>query len=392
MKILQIISCGSITGGAENIVFQTNKVLRKKGHTVKTLSSDLFPNRESFSDYTFKSIDPRNPFKVIFYLFNFSAYFNLKKILSEYQPDIVHLHVMNQLTPSVLFPLRNYPTIMTLHGPEPFLSSQLLWFLQPSSFRDYSFEKKDLTLRGKFDLYYFSLLQRNIYKLVLKNVDVFIAPSKYMAKEAKKDLKRVRQIYNFINPLTFSKINKKHNVLYVGRLTPVKGVNYLIEAMPKVVKRFPSIQLTIVGDGDSKLSLENKIKSLNLKNNVKIIGWIESKKLKKYYEYASVIVIPSIWPENFPTVCNEAMSVGRPVIGTNVGGVPEIIDDKKNGFLVQPKNSREISDKILYLFSHENVLEEMSKNARKKAELFGIEKHVADLENIYKQVTKKYSK
>jgi glycosyltransferase involved in cell wall biosynthesis len=100
--------------------------------------------------------------------------------------------------------------------------------------------------------------------------------------------------------------------------------------------------------------------------------------------------MPSVEPENFPTVCNEAMSAGRPVIGTNVGGIPEIIDDGVNGYLVEPERPEQIAQKVIKLFSEEQLLQAMGRNARKKAQEFSIEKHMQNLEKIYAQVLKKY--
>ena len=78
------------------------------------------------------------------------------------------------------------------------------------------------------------------------------------------------------------------------------------------------------------------------------------------------------------------------MIGTNVGGIPEIIDDGVNGYLVEPKNPEQLAEKVIKLFSEEKLLKELGRNARKKAEEFSIEKHVDNLEKIYKEVMKKY--
>jgi len=78
------------------------------------------------------------------------------------------------------------------------------------------------------------------------------------------------------------------------------------------------------------------------------------------------------------------------VIGTNVGGIPEIIDDGVNGYLVESENPEQIAEKVIKLFSEEKLLKELGRNARKKAEEFSIEKHVDNLEKIYEEVMKKY--
>jgi glycosyltransferase involved in cell wall biosynthesis len=134
------------------------------------------------------------------------------------------------------------------------------------------------------------------------------------------------------------------------------------------------------------------ISQLQLEQYIQLKGWIKHDDLDSYYKNASVVVVPSIVPENFPTVCNEAMSMGRPVIGTNVGGIPEIIDDGINGYLVEPKNAEQIAEKVIQLFSDEEVLKTFGRNARIKAEQFTIEKHVANLKKIYDKIMDKYKK
>src|SRR5579864_5749222 len=132
MKVLRIISTGYVAGGAENGVVKMNNYLLAKGHSVKTLASDLGADKEHFDDYVFKSINSANPLTLLLFLFNPSSFLRTRKLLQEYKPDIVHLHTMHQITPSVLFLLKKYPTVMTLHGPETFLSRLLFWCMKPA--------------------------------------------------------------------------------------------------------------------------------------------------------------------------------------------------------------------------------------------------------------------
>lgn len=131
-------------------------------------------------------------------------------------------------------------------------------------------------------------------------------------------------------------------------------------------------------------------KDLHLEKQVHFVGWVKHKDLDIYYQRASIVVIPSVWPENFPTVCLEAMGASRPVIGTNVGGISEIIVDGVNGYLVEPRSAEQIAEKAIKLFSDEDLLKKFGKNARKKAEEFTIEKYAENIEKIYKDLLNKY--
>ncbi len=398
MKVLEIISAGYAAGGAENYLLKINHYLLDKGYSLKTLASDLGADENHFNEYVFKSI-PSNPLKLLFFLFNPHSFFALKRVLKEYKPDIVHLHTMNQVTSSVLFLLKKYPTVMTLHGPEPFVNELLIWFLRPSWFKSVLYDPKNLNTVGKLAYFYFNSIQKIFYKIGLKNVDIFIAPSKYIENVAKTEmLSQIVHVPYFIEPLKFQEwllfqeLKNNYNVLFVGRLEKFKGVEFIIKAIPAIIKILPQTTLTIIGDGPYKNELINLTKTLHIEDCIQFKGWIENKELGTYYSKASIVVAPSTVPEAFGLVILEAMSMGRPVIATNVGAIPEIIDNGVNGYLVEPNNSEQIAEKVIKLFLEENLLTELGRNARKKAEEFSIEKHLENLERVYTELMSKYNR
>lgn len=390
VKILAIMSVGYQAGGAEILLVKLNRYLFNEGYSTKTLASDLGPDQEHFNDFTFKNISSTGIYKFIFFLFNPFSFFALRKVLKKYKPDIVHLHVMHEVSPSVLFLLKRYPTIMTLHGAETFLSNLVLWRLKPSNFKKREYHRNELNLVGRLTFFYFNYLQKYVYKRGLKNVDLFIVPSKYFYETVRGDVSPVVHLPNFIDLQQFHELTNNYNLLYVGRLEKVKGVEFLIQALSLIIQAFPQTRLTIVGDGHNKGDLINLTKKLTLEKYVHFAGWGRHEDLQSFYEKASLVIIPSVVPESFAIVCCEAMSAGRPVIGTNVGGIPEIIDDGINGYLVEPEDPEQIAEKVTKLFSEEAVLKELGRNARMKAEEFSIEKHMAKLKKIYESVMSAY--
>lgn len=390
MKVLNISSLGYVGGGSEVIIVKVRDCLLQKGYSMRSLASDLGATKKHFNDYTFRSVSSTGLFKPFFFLFNPYSFFALKKVLKEYAPDVIHIHLMHELTPSVLFLLKDYPTIVTLHEPESFLSQLSMWFLQPSDFNNNRFERKDLNMGGKLRHLYFNYVQKFLYKFALKNVDVFIAPSKYIQKAAQADVSPVLHLPNFTEPGKAHALNIRYSLLFVGRLEKIKGAEFLIRAVSLIIKVFPQTTLTIIGEGVDKDDLVNLTTELQLTNHVHFTGWVDNEKLDPYYEAANIVVVPSICPDNFPTVCTEALSGGRPVIGTNMGGIPEIIDDGINGYIVEAASPEQIAEKVIHLFQDEELMKELGRNARKKAEELSIEKHVARLEKIYADVTNKY--
>jgi glycosyltransferase involved in cell wall biosynthesis len=391
MKVLAITSVGYEAGGAETLLAKIHPyLLEKGGYSIKTLASDLGADKEHFNDYTFKNISSTGPLKLFFFLFNPFSFFVLKRLLKEYEPDIVHLHIMHEITPSALFLLKNYPTVMTIHGTETFLSQLVHWKLKPENFKQHVYDKKDLNLAGKFTHIYFKYIQKIPYKWGLKHVDTFIAPSKYIQNVAKTDVSPIIHLPNFIEMQKFHELTNNYNLLFVGRLEKIKGVEFLIQAVSLIVKVFPQTTLTLVGDGRNKTDLFNLTKKLQIEQSIQFRGWIEYKNLNTYYKKASLVVVPSICAEAFGLVILEAMSAGRPVIGTNVGGIPEVIDDGVSGYLVEPANPEQLAEKVIKLFSDEKLLKELGRNARQKAEEFSIEKYVERLEEVYGEIVSRY--
>jgi glycosyltransferase involved in cell wall biosynthesis len=202
--------------------------------------------------------------------------------------------------------------------------------------------------------------------------------------------KNVSLLYNSITLQKTSRLLHNKKIIFIGGLKKGKGIDYLIKAMPNILNKIPTASLDIVGDGSERYEFTKLVNDLKLKNKIKFLGWINNKNIKNIYKNADVVVIPSIYPESFCLIGPEAMSVGRPVIGSNVGGIPEWLDDGKTGFLVEPKNSEQIAKKVIELLSNKDLLEQMSKNAYKKAKNFNIDKYILGVNNVYRNIIKKY--
>ena len=156
-------------------------------------------------------------------------------------------------------------------------------------------------------------------------------------------------------------------ILSVGRLVDKKGIKYLIMAMVDVIKEFPHAKLIIGGSGPEKDKLEKLSEDIGVKDNVIFMGYIENSDLPKYYASSDIFVLPSIETkggdtEGLGVVLLEAMACGTPVIGSNIGGITDIIKDGETGFLAQPENPKDIADIIIDLLSKENTRQIVSEN------------------------------
>ncbi len=391
MKILHINSLGYEAGGVETGILALKKVHIENVQEVRILSSNISNGSKLFSNYTFKYPNSNIFLKIFLKLFNPFSYFKLRGILLEFQPDIVHIHRMDYLSPSILMLLKKYPTIMTIHSPEEFIKSTLVWFMPHTYFRDAdNISVSNLNVMGKFHYFFHTVIQKRLYDRGLKNIDQFITPSKYFTNLIKTEIYPVSTLHNGVELGKFkSKKELNYSILYAGRLDKFKGIDYLIAAMPKIIESIPNARLTLIGEGIYKEELMKLINKLGLNKNIFIKKWMEKDNLFKAYSNADLFIIPSIWPESFGKTGLEAMSTGTPVIGTNVGGIPEWLIHGVNGYLVEPKNSDQLAEAIIKLFKDPDLLKKMRLNARKQAELFSINKNADSYVKLYKKYIKK---
>ena len=139
--------------------------------------------------------------------------------------------------------------------------------------------------------------------------------------------------------------------------------------MPFVIKKFHNARLLIIGDGPEKDNLINLSKKLNLENNVIFTGNIKYQLLPEYYATSDIFVLPSIVEKSGDTeglgvVLLEAIASATAVVGSDVGGIPDIIRDNETGLLVRQKDPKDIADAILKLLSNNLLRKKLSKNAK----------------------------
>lgn len=186
--------------------------------------------------------------------------------------------------------------------------------------------------------------------------------------------------------------DKYFTILFVGRLEKRKGIDTLFKAIPSIIDAIPNSRFIIIGkdthlapDGGSyqRYLLVNLNKKYH--NHVEFLGYVDSSELNEYYRNCSVFVAPSLY-ESFGIIYLEAMAWGKPVVGCNVGGVPEIIQDGETGLIIEPYDENALCRAIIKL-NDEKFRVLLGKNARKRVEsLFSLEKFVKKTISIYKDL------
>ncbi len=156
-------------------------------------------------------------------------------------------------------------------------------------------------------------------------------------------------------------------MLFLGRLIKQKGVEYLIQAMPKILEENPSTVLLITGKGKSKPGLMKLVKKKRLKNNVKFTGFIPEEQLPALYSASDVYVLPSLW-EVLPISLLEALACGVPLVSSNAGGNAEIVEHGRNGFVFKMRDVSKLAEYTSSLLSDPSLRKRMGKESRRIAE------------------------
>lgn len=195
-----------------------------------------------------------------------------------------------------------------------------------------------------------------------------------------------------LNKFKFTESNKRkqsNTIVSIGRISPSKGYEYLIEGFKKVVRQNPYLKLKIVGSPDkTKMDYFQHLKTLvnrfSLNHNVEFSGFRQD--VENVLGEAKIAISASVIDEAFPRAVLEASACGIPVIATEVGGVSEIIENEVNGIMVEPKNSEAIAKAIMKLTADTALADTMAKKAREKIEkMYSMEKSLQETAQVYKQ-------
>jgi glycosyltransferase involved in cell wall biosynthesis len=215
---------------------------------------------------------------------------------------------------------------------------------------------------------------------------MFVAPSNFLRQkmiEHGLDPSRVTHIPNFIFAEQYQESYEYSGyIVYIGRLVREKGVAALIKAMHK----FPLIKLLILGEGEDRKNLEKIVIEEKI-DNVEFKGYLAKDDLKTVIQKAMFTVVPSEWYEIFGLAILESFAMGKPVLGADIGGIPELIAEGKEGLLFTPGDIDNLVEKISYLAGSKDRIKQMGENARKKVvENYAPDVHYEEILKVYKRL------
>lgn len=402
MKILLINKFLYPKGGDTISLLNTGTLLSLKGHQVLYwgMNHPLNPNYK-LSQYFVSNIDYNHAKGILAQmnmglkiLYSLEARRKIETVIQSEKPDIVHLHnFAHQISPSILHVLKRYniPSVMTMHDYKlvcacyKLLSNGRICELCSNQKHYHCFLKvcvkgsKMKSLLNMFEMY----LHHNILN-IYSTINYFIAPSLFLKhKLIEMGFKgELVHLPNCINIDLFTPCYHwdEMSIVYFGRLSHEKGLFTLLNAV-----RGLDLKLKVIGTGPIKKDLELYIKSKNMLN-VELMGYKTGESLRNEITKSMAIIVASEWYENNPMTIIEAFALGKPVIGARIGGIPELIENGKTGFLYEPGNAEDLHSKIEYLRKHPDEIIALGKNARNFAEQeLNSEKHYKKLIEIYEK-------
>lgn len=395
MRILQINNNHYRKGGTDSVYLNLIKLLRNKGHQVIPFSFFDDQNLEEENNRYFlpKTIFSNNFGK----FYSLTAKNQLRKLSENEKPDIAHIHnIIGGVSLSILPVLKEYniPVIATMHG---------LRYLCPT----YVFinGKGEICEDCKSGKYFNCIKNKCANKSYIKST--IVAAESY-SRDLLIPFYKYIDHYHFVSNFFLNKYSEHYPIikdrssyfpnfleglensnkpetfhkdyfLFLGRLDREKGIKTLIAAFNKV----NDAKLKIVGNGE----LENFVLS-NQNENIQFLGYKSWNELKEIIRMSKFIVIPSECYENNPMTIIEAYSLGKPAIGSNIGGIPEIIKHGETGYLFQMGNADELASRIKEAIAiDEKSYNQLSENSFKFAqENFTSEVFYNKLINLYKKL------
>jgi len=325
----------------------------------------------------------------------------LRVTLKREKPDIVHFHnIYYLISPFIYYLVQEYgiPVIQTLHNFRFFCLNGLL-FRNGRICTDCigSLPWKGIVFKCFRNSYLYSMMlgaitfYHDLKKTFVKAIDGYIALTDFNKKLFIRAGLSEDKIYvkpNFFQNLGNNSTNDENYAIYLGRISEEKGVSILIKAW----KRIKGFRLLIIGDGPQRkkceeLAVEEKIK------NVEFCGRKTEKESMNILKKASFLILPSMWYEGFPMVIGEAFSAGKPVIGSNLGNIAEIVRHGETGLLFKPGDPDDLAEKVRWMIENKKERQRMGENAYQEyLDKYTPEKNFKMLMEIYEDVLNKRKK
>lgn len=405
-KTKKILLCSNVyppnfIGGAELIAHQQAKQLQNLGYNVCVFTGDISEHgkrhstrREDYDGLIVYRIrltheDFNNKFENFIHN-EVDEYF--KKILKKFSPDIVHFHNIIGLSIGLIHIAKQQgiKTVLTLHDHWGFCFKNTLIKNNNEICQNFSRCHECMPIiPGETNLNLPMRMRQDFFAFQFEEVDAFISPSQYLASayiKAGIPPKKIHVIWNGIDVKRFSSIKKTPDPFgnirfsFIGNFGRHKGIDVLLDALQYIDKKKKFI-INLIGSGDLVEQYKNEVLKKGLSDRVKFWGRIRN--IEEAYAKTDVFILPSIWPENQPVTITEAMAAGIPVIASHSGGIPELVVDKKTGFLFEPGNASDLANKMMDCMKDPGLIKQFGDVAYERIKENTLQNQIIKILDVY---------
>lgn len=402
MKILLANKFHWNKGGSEKYYFELGELLKEHGHEVAYFSMKNDKNISTGDkEYFVEEIDLNtgSKLKALDVIYSKANYKKMIEAIEDFKPDVIHVNnFQRQLSASIIKAAndKNIPVVFTAHDVQAICPAIIMQDRNGntcelcSGGKYYNCVKKSCnkgskakSIIGALEGYYY-----RINKIYSKGISKIITPSNFVRSKFLNDGYKSEHVIclpNYINIGDYDVETKDEGyAFFFGRLSKEKGVINLIEAFSKI----DNGRLVIAGEGPEKENIEKIVKSKKLKNRITLVGQLNKDGVIEYISKSKFVVVPSTCNENCPYSVIETMAVGKPIIASNNGGIPELVVNDESGFTYKFDDINELAEKMNVLFEDDFLVKKFSKKAKELSKQYDKEEYYKKIIKIYKDVIK----
>lgn len=398
MRILLVNKFHYLRGGSEKYYFELAQLLKSKGHTVGFFSMKHEENiTTGDAEYFVEEIDLNtgSKLKALDVIYSQENKRLMAKALEEFKPDIVHINnFQRQLSASIIDAIKekNIPIVMTAHDLNPICPASIMLYngevCDDCITKGYAQCIKKKCVKGSTLKSTLGVMEKKYYDIhkVFRKIDCIISPSEFNKNQlvnGKLKYNEIVTLHNFVNESERNDYVLGDYAFYLGRLSKEKGILNLIEAIGDI----PDAKLLIAGDGPERERIEAYISEHKLDGRITLLGYQNQDSIHKYITNSRFVVIPSICNENCPYSVLEAMEIGKPIVASRIGGIPELIADGENGYLYKADDINELKEKLTLLLNDDEKVNNFAQKSRELYEsYYSPDSYYNELIKIYNKV------
>ena len=411
MKIALVNYRYFVSGGPERYLFNIKELLERQGHKIVVFSIKNSRNEPSpFENYFLDSIgddvyfeDSKKSLSMVLKSFSrmfysFEAKRKFTQLLRDTKPDLVYiLQYHNKLSPSVIFAARSLgiPVVHRISDMQYMCPNALFYTSNRGICEDCLHGKRLSCIKEK------CVLNSRIYSSIKaaaklfhdiigvpKKIDAFVVPAKFTLNRLNEygiPANKLHHIPTFFNLKDNSpSVNYLPYALYIGRIVPQKGLSTLVEAFADT-----DMHLKIIGGCNDDFIDSLKQSLSNRKHNIEFLGEMKFDHIKDYLRECMFTIVPSEWYDNFPNSVLESFAFKKPVIATNIGSLPELVEDGVTGRLFNYKDANHLRTIADNLFSDVKSVKNMGDNAFARVQsVYSPTTHYQSLINLFNSLVR----